>query len=359
MSLENRKAVAAGTAMPYPAVGIIDLGINADPQEEEAAVYQNLTWIRSITPPEQPLHVRTVGKLGDDLITGRNSTGQRFASLPLFTSNHEDATATVALIKNPETSSAVAIATLKEFALTVSPPGIDDDDSEVTADLFDPDVAQFHDQLAGALTMAYLAGELMRVEKMIIQNTQFGRVKRQCTSEYKIEPIERFIRYELLGLTPGDRVPKTVMLEQVIGISFDEAGRAVRIRERFKVKPWSKCLFPLIEMKMTRTDCQDYLRAFGMPHPAPRSACTFCPFHSEEEWKRLKELPAEWARIVEIDYALRKLGNIVNRGAKQKMYLHRSCRPIDTVDFDALILAKRAGHVQSSFFIECEGMCGN
>lgn len=49
-------------------------------------------------------------------------------------------------------------------------------------------------------------------------------VRRQCTSEYKIRPIERYIRREMLGLAKGRRVPKHVAVEQVYGISMDEAG---------------------------------------------------------------------------------------------------------------------------------------
>lgn len=64
-----------------------DLAIFADTCEEPSAVYHHLDYLRSLGMPE--IWVRSAGKLGDDLVNGRNSTGQRFASIPAFTKNAE------------------------------------------------------------------------------------------------------------------------------------------------------------------------------------------------------------------------------------------------------------------------------
>ena len=55
----------------------IDVAIFADTQEEPAAVYAHLAWLRSLDGP--PIWVRTAGKLGDDLQHGRTGRA-RFAS---------------------------------------------------------------------------------------------------------------------------------------------------------------------------------------------------------------------------------------------------------------------------------------
>jgi hypothetical protein len=60
-----------------------DVAIFADTGEEPAAVYQHLDYLRSLGQPA--IWVRSAGKLGDDLIHGVKSTGQRFASIPAFT----------------------------------------------------------------------------------------------------------------------------------------------------------------------------------------------------------------------------------------------------------------------------------
>ena len=63
-----------------------------------------------------------------------------------------------------------------------------------------------------------------------------GQTRRQCTKEYKVEVIERTIRYELLGLSPGNRIPPDVVVHQYIGISWDERSRAFDIARRFEVQ---------------------------------------------------------------------------------------------------------------------------
>jgi len=59
--------------------------IFADTQEEPEAVYAHLEWLKAQSGP--PIMVRTRGSLGDDLTRGENSTHQRFASIPAFTSD--------------------------------------------------------------------------------------------------------------------------------------------------------------------------------------------------------------------------------------------------------------------------------
>ena len=62
----------------------LDYAVFADTQEEPEPVYRHLEWLRSLGGP--PILTDSAGKLGDDLILGKNSTGGRFASIPAFTS---------------------------------------------------------------------------------------------------------------------------------------------------------------------------------------------------------------------------------------------------------------------------------
>lgn len=73
---------ASGELSPMPNVAIF-----ADTQEEPDYVYPHVEWLRTQCP--FPIWIRTAGKLGNDLIRGKNSTGQRFASIPAFT-KHEN-----------------------------------------------------------------------------------------------------------------------------------------------------------------------------------------------------------------------------------------------------------------------------
>jgi hypothetical protein len=178
-----------------------------------------------------------------------------------------------------------------------------------------------------------------------------GLTRRQCTKEYKVQVIERFIRYELLGLQPRQRIPGHVTVHHYFGFSWDEAGRAARARMRFAQQRWGVPHFPLIDEQMTRGDCLRWLDKYGLPHEVPRSACVCCPYKSNAEWRHLRDHdPDGWARAVEIDEALRRPGSVVNRGMDARLYVHRSCVPLQQANLH--------DDQRTLFDMECEGGCG-
>lgn len=81
-------------------------------------------------------------------------------------------------------------------------------------------------------------------------------------------------------------------------------------------------------------------------------------FHDNAEWLRMKSAdPESWARAVEIDRAIRDHDSTCARAHGERLYLHRSCLPLDHVDFT---LPDPLPHQQDLNFsaFECEGMCG-
>jgi hypothetical protein len=169
-------------------------------------------------------------------------------------------------------------------------------------------------------------------------------LRRQCTREYKIEPITRKIR-ELLGLTKGERVAGRYRVEQWIGISLDEVHRVKDSRY-----PWIKTRHPLVfDIPMRRGECAKWMEDRG--HPLPKkSACAFCPYHDDRYWLRIrKDFPEVFADAVAFDREIRK-GKL--RGVKEDAYLHRSLKPLDQVEFN------RNPNQRDFFDEECEGMCG-
>jgi hypothetical protein len=182
-----------------------------------------------------------------------------------------------------------------------------------------------------------------------------GVLRRQCTKEYKTEVIERTIRREILGLQKGGRVPKDVVVHQYLGLSYDEPGRIIRVRGRFQELFWAEPHFPLFEMEMTRGACLSWLKKRYPDRVIPRSACVFCPYHSNAEWRAVKENPDDWARAVKIDEALRG-DALAARNLHSKMYVHRSCVPLAEADLREP--DERKGQEQFGFTQECEGMCG-
>lgn len=172
-----------------------------------------------------------------------------------------------------------------------------------------------------------------------------GMLRRQCTREFKIQPITKKLR-ELVGLAPRQRAPKNSILAiSYIGISLDESVRMKPSR-----LPWIEHRWPLVDIRMRRLDCIEWMQSHGYPTPH-RSACSYCPYHSDAEWRELKKsAPRDFEAAVRIDKLIR--GGV--RGTKQKLYLHRSLKPLDSIDF-----RNASDHGQASLFNEdCDGLCG-
>ena len=169
-----------------------------------------------------------------------------------------------------------------------------------------------------------------------------GMLRRQCTGEFKIKPIQQKVR-ELLGLKKGQRGPKEIAVSQWIGISMDEM-----IRMKPNPTKWILNRWPLVEIQMYRYDCLRWMREHGYEEPG-KSACYFCPYHDNSTWQNMMDHdPDSWERAVKMDELIR---NGV-RGTTEKLYLHRSMQPLAECDFDP------ARDQFDMFDNECEGMCG-
>jgi len=169
-----------------------------------------------------------------------------------------------------------------------------------------------------------------------------GMLSRQCTYQFKIAPIRRKTR-ELL-----DRYPRAGDVEMWIGISTDEAMRMKPSNVQYIAHRW-----PLIEKNMSRHDCLQWMENHNYPKPS-RSACVFCPFHNDDDWKTMKEHdPVSFAQAVQFerDYNKALIQAPKMRGAE--VFLHNSRVPLDKVDFTD------SGPNQLNLFgNECEGVCG-
>ena len=169
-----------------------------------------------------------------------------------------------------------------------------------------------------------------------------GILRRQCTAEYKIKPIQQKVR-QLMGLEKGQRGPKEVAVRMWIGISMDES-----VRMKPNQTKWIENVWPLIEKDMYRYDCIDWMREHGYREPS-KSACYFCPYHDNSTWQNMMDHDQDsWHRSVRLDTALRKGMS----GVKSQIFIHRSMQPLTECDFDP------ARDQFDMFDNECEGMCG-
>jgi hypothetical protein len=167
-----------------------------------------------------------------------------------------------------------------------------------------------------------------------------GILRRQCTGDYKIKPVVQKTR-ELMGYSKGQRVDKKKWkVETIIGISTDEMQRMKPNQLKYITN-----IYPLIEKDISRMQCFEWMKKNNYPEP-PRSACTFCPYHSNEEWSIIKQNKEEWEEVVKLDYLIRDSDVL-----KDKLFLHSSCKPINEIDFE-----EKDGQFSFSFDDECEGV---
>jgi hypothetical protein len=167
-----------------------------------------------------------------------------------------------------------------------------------------------------------------------------GILRRKCTHDFKVIPIIR----EAKRLRKEHKADKVI---QWIGISLEEAYRMKPSREPLIEHRW-----PLIDKRMSRHDCVQWLKEKGIKEP-PKSACIFCPYHSDNYWRRLRiDSYSEWIEAVEYEQDFQAV--FENGGATNMPYLHSSLVPLQDVDFST-----DEDHGQQVMFgNECEGMCG-
>lgn len=224
-----------------------------------------------------------------------------------------------------------------------------------------------------------------------------GRIRRQCTRDYKIDVVDRFIRRELLGISPGARVPRGVLVRQWFGISADEPsrcvfpgrsdsreipagvdllGRLISIRRRkWHPCPWKAHVYPLLNeiwrpdrsietaaflpARETRSDCGDWLARHYPGRTFPRSACVGCPFRSNAEWRDMRDnRPEEWADACDFDEAMRAV-DATGQSLRRKTlvglpYLHRQLVPLRDADLGG---SGESGGGCGTLFDGDDGMC--
>ena len=142
------------------------------------------------------------------------------------------------------------------------------------------------------------------------------------------------------------RGEKEHLVNSLLGISFDEV-----IRMKPAILRWVKNVYPLIDHRLTRTSCLDWMEKNNYPRP-PRSACVFCPYHSNFEWDNLKKnAPQDFQRAVEFEKKLWKTAEA--RNVKTTEFLHADRVPLSEIQFSNKDQMELDG-----FGNECEGHCG-
>lgn len=137
--------------------------------------------------------------------------------------------------------------------------------------------------------------------------------RRNCTADFKIKVIDKWLK--LHGATAA--APGTVG----IGISVDEVHRANRRRS----ESHERIEYPLLELGLRRSDCQDVIESAGLPVP-PKSSCFFCPFRTMDVWRQMRQYEPElFAKAEELEASLNERRAELGRDSA---FLTRRGRPL-------------------------------
>lgn len=117
---------------------------------------------------------------------------------------------------------------------------------------------------------------------------------RTCTKTWKAMAVAAELRK--MGATSAE--PALV----AIGISVDEMQRAKPgVDKANKVQDRT---YPLLDLSITRTKAKRIITDAGLPVP-PKSACYFCPYHTNQDWHEMKrDRPELFAGAVEMEDAI-------------------------------------------------------
>ena len=170
---------------------------------------------------------------------------------------------------------------------------------------------------AGSLKEAILNGKDRFAPPPFYTSTESGEkeglLRRQCTREYKLEPIRKKTR-ELLGLKKGERAKEKVC-ETWIGISTDEMQRVKDSQYGYIKNRW-----PLLELGFKRRDCHKWFEEYFPHKKLKRSACIACPLNNNSSWRNMKlNDPENFKIAVDFDEKIRHL----HKDKNSKYYIYQ------------------------------------
>ena len=141
------------------------------------------------------------------------------------------------------------------------------------------------------------------------QNVEIGKLPTFCSSEWKKRVMHRWATEQ--------GIKKALVW---MGFTIDELRRCKQILGKWQER------YPLIERRMTRSDCIALVKKMGWPEP-PRSSCYMCPNKSQQEWIWMKQHSSDdFKRAIKFEKYMRKKDDAI--------WLTQLGEPIEQIDFE-------------------------
>jgi len=182
-------------------------------------------------------------------------------------------------------------------------------------------------------TMEYLNGDRKRVAQLPLRlGGNGGLVMRQCTNDYKIAPLRKYLQKVRNGHT----------IRLWIGISLDEMERMKASNVKY-----IEHYYPLVISQIRIDQIVNWFKINGIKEPG-KSACLICPFHSDQYWRRFKkEFPNEFEKACQFDDHIRDYPKL-----RRKAYISKHLKPLRDIDFSY------SPSLFPEMIEECDGLCG-
>lgn len=216
-----------------------------------------------------------------------------------------------------------------------------------------------------------------------------GRLRRQCTVEYKIKPNQRILKLWLVKhgyghftvpynpkysplryptQDPPFKMDKSLYVRMWYGFPKDEQARANPNRGL----SWQATYHPLIDLGMTSADVHQWWRTEMMDKRGyaqiHSSSCWMCPNRTDSKWLEMQTLdPCGWEWACQFDERIRRVHwreevSGVRKDThwyatiRKAMYLHESCQPLREIDFAARVEARRQRKIGELNMFEWEAV---
>jgi hypothetical protein len=182
-------------------------------------------------------------------------------------------------------------------------------------------------------TIDYIEGNRSRVAQLPLRlDNGGGIVMRQCTMDYKIAPLRKYLQ----------KVRNGENINLWIGISLDEMERMKKSNVKYITH-----YYPLILKRIRIDEIVNWFKLSGLKEPG-KSACLICPFHSDQYWMRFKiQFPEEFETACKFDDKIRNYPKLRNQ-----TYLSKHLKPLRDIDFSY------HPSLFSELIEDCDGLCG-
>lgn len=177
----------------------------------------------------------------------------------------------------------------------------------------------------------YIDGKRDRVAQLPFY-TNGGILMRQCTYEYKIMPLRKYLT----------KVRDRKRVRLWIGISLDEVERIKDSNVKY-----IEHYYPLVKNGIRIDGIINWFKINGLREPG-KSACLICPFHSFSYWSVFKkQYGDEFDKVCDFDDKIRDYPKLRN-----KCYLSNKVMALRDIDFT------QHPSLFPDMIEECEGLCG-